>query len=181
MRNLKTWLLSSPSIYHYLRQIATGGMPFEHWVDLYGLSDPHERVADIGCGPSDILRYLDDESRPAFYLGVDISERYLDMARKKARSLGLDAELIRMDLGRLPNDPGVQSELIEALEKHRITRVLLLGVIHHISDEAALTTLGLAHEIATVGSLITSDVVYLPGRRLNNLLCDWDRGEFVRD
>jgi hypothetical protein len=181
MRDIKADLLSNPGLYHYLRQILTGGMPFDRWVELYGLDDPAERIADIGCGPSDVLRYVDRGSRPDFYVGIDLSQRYLDVAEKRARRLDLDSEFIRMDLDRLYTDAALQRELTETLEKHRITRVLLLGVLHHISDDACLATLNLAHEVATVDSVVTSDVLYLPGRTLNNLLCDWDRGGFVRD
>lgn len=180
MLDVKT-VLSNPALYHHLRQVLTGGMPFRRWLELYGLNDPTERIADIGCGPSDILRYVRPDSGPNFYVGVDLSERYLDVAEKRARRLGIESEFIRMDLDRLQTDAALQRELIEALEKHRITRVLLLGVLHHISDEAGRTTLDLAHEVATVDSVVTSDVVYLPDSTLNNLLCDWDRGEFVRD
>jgi SAM-dependent methyltransferase len=181
MVNVKTELLSNPGLYHHLRQILTGGMPFGRWVELYGLDDPTERVADIGCGPSDILRYVRPGSGPNFYVGVDLSERYLGVAEKRARRLGVESKFIRMDLDHLATDAALQRELIETLEKHRITRVLLLGVLHHISDDAGRTTLNLAHDVATVDSVVTSDVVYVPDGTLNNLLCDWDRGEFVRD
>jgi hypothetical protein len=181
MRNIETALLSNPGLYHHLRQILTGGMPFARWVELYGLDDHAERIADIGCGPSDILRYVRPGSRPDFYVGIDLSQRYLDVAEGRARRLDLDSEFIRMDLDRLSTDAALQRDLIETLEKHRITRVLLLGVLHHINDDASLATLNLAHDVPTVDSVVTSDVLYLPDRTLNNILCDWDRGGFVRD
>jgi hypothetical protein len=180
-RDIQADLLSNPGLYHHLRQILTGGMPFGRWVKLFGLDDPSERIADIGCGPSDILRYVGRESRPDFYLGIDLSERYLGVAERRARLLELDSEFVRMDLDRLYGDFALQHELAETFEKHRITRVLLLGVLHHINDAASLATLNLAHDAATVDAVVTSDVLYLPGRTLNNLLCDWDRGGFVRD
>ena len=178
---MKAELLSNPSLYHYLRQIMTGGMPFRRWVDLYGLTDPAQRIADIGSGPSDILRYLDARSKPEFYLGIDISEPYLRTGEARARRLGLDAGFVRMDLDALPSDADVKAELAATLEAHKITRVLLLGVLHHIGDESARAILDLTRGVSTIDSVMTSDVVYLPQRRLNNLLCDWDRGAFVRD
>jgi SAM-dependent methyltransferase len=178
---MKAKLLSDPSLYHYARQIATGGMPFRRWVGLYGLNDPGQRIADLGCGPADVLRYLHLESLPGFYLGLDLSERYLEFAEKRARALGLEHEFMRMDLDRLTTDPAVAGDLEKVLAERMITRVLLLGVIHHVSDDAARATLDLAFTAPTVQSVITSDVVYLPGHRLNNKMCDMDRGEFVRD
>lgn len=178
---MKSRLLSNPSLYHYLRQILTGGMPFDDWVRLYGFNDPSRRIADLGCGPADMLRFLGDGRRPEFYLGVDISQPYLDAARARADRAEVDSEFVRMDLDRLPSDPEVQAELTELLETRGVTRVLLLGVIHHIPDDSARTTLNLAHGVRSVSDLFTSDVVYVPDQRLNNVLCDWDRGEYVRD
>jgi|SRR5688500_11364917 SAM-dependent methyltransferase len=173
-------LMANPTLYHYLRQVMAGGMPFERYVDKYGLADPGERVGDIGCGPADMLRYLGPGRRPAFYLGVDISQAYLDAARARANKAGVESEFARMDLDRIPHDAAVRQQLVDLLDRHRITTALLLGVVHHINDEAARTTIDLIHSASTVRKLITWDVVYLPGRRLNNFLCDQDRGQFVR-
>lgn len=170
-------LLASPTGYHCLRQILTGGMPFRRWVDLYGLSSPDERVADLGCGPADILRYVAPGRRPGFYLGIDASDVYLDAARRRAARAGVPATFHRMDL----SDDSIRPQLVSLLERHRITRVLLLGVIHHIDDAAALRTLDLVASVPGVRSLVTIDVVHLPGHRINNWLCARDRGRFVRD
>lgn len=174
-------LLSHPLLYHYMRQVISLGLPFRAWAKEYGLTGAPERIADIGCGPADILRYVKKDSRPEYYLGLDMSERYLDAARQRASRIGLDSKFIAMDLERLPTDEALRRDVIDLLEEHRITRVLLLGVVHHIDDESALTTLNLIHSAPTVQTLVTQDVVYLPGRWLNNKFCDWDRGEFVRD
>jgi SAM-dependent methyltransferase len=174
-------VLSHPLCYFYMRQIMSLGLPFRQWVTLYGLSGPRERIADIGCGPADILRYVKKESRPEFYLGLDMSQRYLDAAAQRTSRIGLDAKFLAMDLERLPTDEALRREVVDLLEEHRITRVLLLGVVHHIDDESALHTLNLIHSASTVQTLVTQDVVYQPGRWLNNRFCDWDRGEHVRD
>jgi SAM-dependent methyltransferase len=159
----------------------TGGLPFRDWIGLYGFNDTSERIADLGCGPSDILRYLSPQCRPGFYLGIDISERYLDSARQRAVKAGVNAEFHALDLVRLPHDRAVQSQLVDLLEAQKISRVLLMGVLHHIDNESALATLNLVHRVASVRSLITADVIRIPGRFLNNLYCRLDRGEFIRD
>lgn len=181
MRDVKAELLANPGLYHHLRQILTGGMPFARWVRLYGLDDPSARIADIGCGPADILRYVRPGAGPDFYLGIDLSQPYLDVAEQHARGVGIGSRFLQMDLDRLHDDADLQRELGETLEADRITRVLLLGVLHHIGDDAARATLDLAHSVSSVDSVVTSDVVYMPDGVLNNLLCDLDRGAFVRD
>ena len=156
-------------------------MPFGKWVEMYGLDDPSERVADLGCGPCDILRYLSAGRRPEFYLGVDISDEYLDAARKRVVRAGVDAKFVVIDLERMPGSPELQQELVSLLEENGITRVLLMGVIHHIDDASARTTLDVIHRAVTVRCLVTSDVITVPGNSLNNLYCKMDRGESIRD
>jgi len=173
-------ILSHPACYHYIRQVVLGGLPFREWIRLYGFDDLNQRIADLGCGPSDILRYLSPERRPDFYLGVDISERYLDSARRHAARAGVNAEFHALDLARLTHDRDVQKKLTGLLEYRNISRVVLLGVLHHIDDESALATLNLVHQVATVRSLVTNDVVEIPGDFLNNLYCRMDRGTFIR-
>lgn len=173
-------ILSHPVCYHYIRQIMTGGLPFREWIRLYGFDDPHQCIADLGCGPADILRYLSPDCRPGFYMGVDISERYLDSARRRAAKAGVDAEFYALDLARLPHDREVQKRLVDLLESRKISRVLLMGVLHHIDDQSARTTLETIYQAATVQSLIIADVVKIQGRFLNNMYCRMDRGEFIR-
>jgi SAM-dependent methyltransferase len=178
-------LMAPPALYHYLRHAMLGGIPFGSYVRRYGLADPSERVADVGCGPADILRYLAPGRRPAFYLGLDVSPAYLAAARRRAARARLPAEFLAVDLHRLPEDASVRATVRGLLDRHRITTVLLLGVVHHICDAAARVTLDLIHSAPTVRKLITWDAVYLPvgglGARVNNFLAAQDRGRHVRD
>lgn len=179
MNRIKS-ILSHPACYHYIRQIVTGGMPFREWIRLYGFDDANQRIADLGCGPADILRYCSPTCRPGFYLGVDISDRYLDSARRRAARAGVNAEFHALDLERLPDDREVQGRLVSLLEDRKIKRVIMMGVLHHIDDQSALATLRIVHQAATVSSLITADVVEIPGHLLNNAFCRLDRGAFIR-
>lgn len=174
-------ILKSPTVYHYARHMATGGLPIRQWAELGGLFDKNERVADLGCGPSDILRYVSPRRRPDFYLGLDISDEYLDAARRRAVKAGCSAEFLNIDLTRIPVDAALRERIIALLTEHRITRVLFFGVIHHIDDDSALTTLNMVHSAPTVRTMVTQDVIRMPGHRINNRYCDMDRGEFIRD
>jgi len=174
-------MLSSPTLYHYVRQTFTGGMPFSRFITLYGLDAPNERIADLGCGPADILRYLGRGREPSYYLGVDISDSYLEAARQRAEAAGIRAEFWNLDLTQLADNTEIQDRLVNLLEVKQISRVLLLGVLHHIPDAAVDVTLRLVHRAACVQTLVTQDVVLIDGHPLNNLLCRLDRGEHVRD
>lgn len=173
-------LLSDPKFYHYSRQIITGGMPFKKFIHLAGLDQADCRVADVGCGPSDILRFVPGTGRPGYYLGIDVSNRYLAAAHERAQAKAVPAFFMAMDLEGLPTNSTVQAEFTAALADHQVNTVLLMGVLHHISDVAVTTTLDLIEQVPGVKVVVTQDVVTIPGHRLNNLLCAMDRGEFVR-
>lgn len=161
--------------------MATGGLPIRKWAELGGLFDPNERVADLGCGPADILRYVSQDRRPSFYLGLDISDEYLAAARKRARVVGCDSAFLNVDLTAIPTSESIRDQIISLLEEHKITRVMLFGVIHHIDDESVKTTLNMVHRARTVHAMATQDVIRIPGARINNRYCDMDRGEYIRE
>ncbi len=173
-------ILKNPTVYHYARHVATGGLPIRKWAELGGLFDARERVADIGCGPADILRYVSLERRPSFYLGLDISDEYLAAARCRALTAGCDAEFLNIDLTAIPTSESIRNQIVSTLEEHGITRVLLFGVMHHIDDQSVRTTLNMVHTARTVHAMTTQDVIRIPGSRINNRYCDMDRGEFIR-
>lgn len=124
---------------------------------------PGERVLDLGCGPGDILDHL-----PAVdYLGVDISERYVEAARARR---GNGARFIRADVRGLELDP----ESFDA--------VIAIGMLHHLDDREAEAMIALAASaLRPNGRLVTLD----PGRvedqaRVARWMIERDRGLHVR-
>jgi hypothetical protein len=59
------------------------------------------------------------------------------------------------------------------------TKAILYGVLHHLSDEDAIVFL---ERLAASGvqSVVTLDPVYADFNVINNILCRYDRGRFVR-
>lgn len=156
------------------------GMPLNTWARIGNFNQTNERIADLGCGPSDILRFVDKKNKPAFYLGVDISEYYLRRAAARARKMEITAEFIRIDLNQLSTEQAIQQDLVNGLLRHQITTVNLFGVIHHIDDESAICTLNTVYEASSVQSLNTEDVLIIKGNVINNFYASLDRGEYVR-
>ena len=174
-------LLSHPGFYHYARQILLLGMPLKKWAEYGNYFDPDERIADLGCGPADILRFVDSKRKPDFYLGIDISDRYLRQAARKADRIGLASKFIRLDLSELSSDEKLQIQLIELLSEYKITTVNLFGVLHHIDDRSVISTLQVVSKGAMVKSLNTQDVLTIPDQHINNFYVSLDRGGHVRD
>lgn len=92
------------------------------WGDYSGRT-----ILDYGCGPgSDVTGFL-LYARPAKVIGVDVSTKALELARRRLALHRIDRERfelihIRESDNRLP------------IEDHSVDHVSSLGVIHHVSD-----------------------------------------------
>jgi SAM-dependent methyltransferase len=172
--------LSNPGFYHFSRQFLLLGMPLKKWAEYGNYFNSEERIADLGCGPADILRFLNKNQLPAFYLGIDTSDHYLYRAKQRAASIGLQAHFINLDLNSLADSYSVKMQLVKTLTDNTITTVNLFGVIHHLDDQAILNTLNIIYDCHTIKSLNTQDVLMIPGNAVNNFYASLDRGGFVR-
>ena len=123
-----------------------------------------DRVLDIGCGTSTILRYLP----PVYYLGIDSNPKYISQARD---SFGMSGDF---------QCKSVDDFTIESTQK--FDRILLIGVLHHLTDQQILSLMPKIKDLLSVGGqLITYDGVFLPKQNLiARLFLKIDRGRHVR-
>ena len=134
---------------------------------LYDLLPVEARtsVLDVGCGTGDALRYLD---RFESYLGVDTDQVAIEAAKKR--------------WGHLPNVRFEQRTLrAEDVADLSPTGVILSGVLHHLTNAEADGVLRLAASSPRLVRIVTSDIVFLPGKLFNNVMAMMDRGRFCRD
>lgn len=122
------------------------------------------RILGIGCGPAEVLSHLGDVK----YVGIDHNLDYIAVARAQ---FGSYAEFHCWD---------VTDNRIMSLGKFDI--VLLLGVLHHITDSEIQTMLH--HVAATLkpdGRVITFDCAIDPEQHpIARLLARLDRGRYAR-
>jgi len=132
------------------------------WIDLA----PGQRVLDIGCGPAQLLAHLPEGID---YHGFDDSAAYVATARERfgARGHFWQARVERATLAELG----------------RFDRVIAIGVLHHLDDEAAASLMALAAAaLAPGGALVTYDPCWAAGQGwIARALIARDRGEDVRD
>ena len=125
---------------------------------------PEQAILDIGCGPADILDYLPQ----AEYFGFDISERYIELAKKKYGTRGkfVAKFLMEEDLVELP----------------KFDVVLGIGVLHHMDDATAAHVLALMCQgLKPGGRVVTMDPCFSPGQgKIAKFLVSQDRGQHVR-
>jgi SAM-dependent methyltransferase len=125
---------------------------------------PGDRLLDIGCGPGDIV----EELRGVEYVGLDVSERYIEHARAR---FGTRGSFLAVDV--IDADAGALGEFDLAYAH---------GLLHHLSDTVASRVCALAAAVLVPsGTFVTADPCFHPDQsRMARLTVAWDRGQAVR-
>lgn len=163
--NLRNKLLGLPFVYNRVRPLVIGGLDMSPVYERLEL-DSEDVVLDLGCGMGDALNYL-----TAFrsYAGFDTDSVAISAAQKRhgARAGVTFAcrECTAEDFGEV-----------------RPTAIVMSGLLHHLSEDAAVSVLSLASNAPSVRRVVTCDIVYLPGAEhlLSNLFASLDRGQYCR-
>ena len=155
--------LGHPWVFEHIRPPAVGGIDFSHAYERLECGEDAV-VLDVGCGTGDGLRML-----PRFrsYLGVDIDSRAIAYARRRWRGRE-GAKFECREVG------------AEDMREIRPTHAVLIGLLHHMSDEDARGLLRMLAGSPGMARAVALDTVFLPGRPFNNLMARMDRGRFVR-
>jgi SAM-dependent methyltransferase len=161
---LRSAVLKIPAVF----DVFTNGIVQPHlrtWLsdEVIDARDGHA-VLDVGCGTATILSLLPDIR----YVGIDHNPRYIMKARDEYGSRG---EFLALDV----NDKAFD-------QLGEFDRVLLLGVLHHLSDVECKKLLSqLASSLKPGGHLTTFDNALVKGQHpLARLLAKADRGRFAR-
>lgn len=155
-------ILGHPFVYDRIRPLVVGGID---WSPLYRNLDagPEDVILDVGCGTGVAHQYL---TSFAAYHGFDNDAVAIESARKKTSAPNVNYEC----------------RIVTPADFARIapTKIVLAGLLHHLTDGECLALLQMCAMAPSVRRIATSDVVYLPGKFMNNLLSFLDRGKFVR-
>lgn len=122
-----------------------------------------DSVLDLGCGPAYYFERLPNVT----YFGYDTEQRYIAYANAKWG----DKASFRCEL--------FDDEQAKTLPP--IDAVMMLGLLHHLSDEQCRQLLELAGKVlAPGGTVISVDTCFEPTQgRISRWMSENDRGEYV--
>jgi len=156
-------ILRSPGIYIAFQKLVGGRYSRNFCLELLS-PKPSERILDIGCGPAHYLKRM-----PAVrYLGFDTDQDYIQYAKSKFGERG--------------------TFFCEEFSTERAQQygpfdgVLLMGLLHHIDDEACNQLfLQISPLLSQTGRIVTLDTTLYRGQNwIETFLASRDRGDYVR-
>lgn len=158
-------VLAKPGVYSLFRKLVGRDSARLAYARDYLRVQPGSRVLDIGCGTGEILRYLPD----VHYVGYDISQAYIDWARKRFGDRG------EFRCRAVSEDLEVAASSFDLAIAH--------GVVHHLDDEQAGSLFRVAKRaLKPGGRLVTIDGCFADDQSLAAwCLLSLDRGRHVRD
>lgn len=127
-------------------------------------ANPGYKILDIGCGPASILNHLNDVQ----YSGIDISEKYIQTAQQ---TFGSKGTFYCASVDSFPT-----------LSDTKFDRILLIGVLHHLTDAQISNMIpSITKLLAPGGKIISLDGVFIKKQNpITRLLLMMDRGKNVR-
>ena len=159
-------LLSRVWAYNLLQRLVGADRLRYRCIDKLELS-PGDTVLDVGCGPA---YYFPRLPSPIAYYGFDTEPRYVRWAERRWAKAGATFRL-----GVFDEEQAETLPLVDA--------VLLLGILHHLSDDQSTDLLHLAaRALSPSGRIVTVDTCFEPSQgRLSRWMAERDRGEYVRE
>ena len=119
------------------------------------------RVLDVGCGPGTNAPHF----QHAYYLGIDINERYIEIAKRRFHRDFLAADVTKYEV-----QPGESFDF-----------VLLNSFLHHIDTPAVQRILAQISTLLSPDGFVHSIELVLPERRgVPYVFAKRDRGNFPR-
>ena len=156
-------ILSYPTIYSIFQKLMKGDK-IRKKILKTNVVKKNPIVLDIGCGLGDSLEYIDSP----VYFGYDISQDYINYAKKKYGKKGFFfcRNFTKKEIKKLP----------------KFDYVLLMGILHHLKNDQILDLLKILKKILKKkGSIITLDPLYVKNQNFfAKFLISHDRGKNIK-
>lgn len=156
-------LLNYPLVYSLSQKIMSA-TSFRKKIIKNIIKKKNPYILDIGCGPAEILEFLDNVN----YFGFDVNKNHINFAKEKYRNKG-KFKCTKFTAKKIN-------------KKIKFDYVFLLGLLHHLNDKQSYFLLSeIKKVLKKKGILITLDNVYVKNQNIiAKKLIDLDKGENVR-
>jgi SAM-dependent methyltransferase len=153
-----------PLVYEWFQHGISRTTTQSWFVEAVIKSSGNQRILDIGCGTATVLRHLNG----CDYVGVDHNPEYIAKARAR---YGDEGSFHCTDI----NDATFKTF-------GKFDNVLLLGVLHHLSDHEVNTLTQVIPDVLNPdGVVVTMDPAIVSGQHpIARLLAKLDRGRYAR-
>lgn len=160
-------ILEIPIVHIWFKKIIGKENSAEWFLEKYIGDTVGKKILDLGCGTAEIADHIRGEK---LYVGIDNNKLYLDKNEKHFA----DRKTCRFYC----TDLNAFSE--SSTQKFDI--VLMIGVMHHIDDNALNAAMASIKRIIRRGGIFVSlDPCYIKGMNpIARFLCMLDRGRYVR-
>lgn len=163
MRNKILSVFDFPTFFNLLQRLIADQRHVKKFVkSALSKLQPHS-ILDIGFGTGNLMEVIPKTSR---YLGIDNNPRYFSFTKKRFRAPG------RQFLLQDASD-------IDFYKRKEFDVVMLISILHHLSDEQLSKILPAIRQI-TAKAVIITDILPNPPGALPKLLVKLDRGRFIR-
>ncbi len=164
MSRLIDIVLSFPYVFDLQQRLCNNYTPVKEAFQDYLDKDGSQKVLDIGCSTAACAVQIINFDRND-YTGIDISDHYIDLAKKKK----LKGKFLCMDARQMDFD----NEYFDV--------AMLVGVLHHMNDSDVRACLKEVLRVLKPGGvLLISEAVFTQDLLLSNILISLDRGRNVR-
>ena len=128
-------------------------------------------VVDLGCGTGAILNIFEDIEK---YVGLDISDNYLEKAKRVAEEKSFDCRFKNVVIG--------QSGWSSVLSAEKNTTGIALGLYHHLPELNLRNLLSEFFDLygSTAHMISVDPVIEVTSKPIARWFAENDRGEYVR-
>lgn len=154
-------VLEHPRAFDVFRSVLNGGTNLGPIRKALG-AVPGESVLDVGCGLGSYSQLVGEGCR---YLGVDLSERYVQDAQQRYGTAHK-----RFEARDVVSYPFAEASF---------DKVMMVNVLHHLDESQCDALLPVMARAAREFVLIV-DPVPVPGRRIQQFWLSLDRGGYIR-
>ncbi len=160
MKRIIRYLADKPLIFNTLRRIIEANYlslktVIKNEFSLHNKNARNYKILDVPCGTGEFCMLFDPEG----YHGMDISEKYIDYARRKYKRTFICRNAIQ-----------------SGFDNYYFDKILILGFLHHLDDSQMTAVLEEAKRILKPDGMLlliedapTKDILNIPGKILQKL------------